>query len=196
MNSKDTNFRLLQRRKAVLQLAASGALGASGLVGYIGRALAKGNAWMRRPSAAYEYLRALRYELKMLPQMDRIQMCSQANEDYLLEFVPELKSKMQTGLRAGIDTSRYNFNAANREPNTLLFLGSFRHIPNREALEWFIQYVWPLIVQAKPETRLIIIGSDPPPRHSLPEIGHVEIPPRRQVFAICVICVICVICGP
>ncbi len=140
----------------------------------IGRALAKDNAWMRRPGAAYEYLRALRYELNLLPQMDRIQMCSQANEDYLLEFVPELKSKMQTGLRAGIDTSRYSFNPANREPDTLLFLGSFRHIPNREALEWFIQYVWPLIVQAKPETRLVIIGSDPPPRHSLPEIGHVE----------------------
>jgi glycosyltransferase involved in cell wall biosynthesis len=106
--------------------------------------------------------------------MDRIQMCSQANQDYLLEFLPELRSKMQTGLRAGIDTSRYIFNPANREPNTLLFLGSFRHIPNREALDWFVTQVWPLIVAARPETRLAIIGSDPPPRHSLPEVGHVE----------------------
>lgn len=140
----------------------------------IGRSLAKGNAWMRRPSAAYEYLRALRYELQLLPQMDRIQMCSQANEDYLLEFVPELKPRMQTGLRAGIDTSRYNFNPDAREPDTLLFLGSFRHIPNRDALEWFIHNVWPLIVKERPLTRLVIIGSDPPPRHSLPEVGHVE----------------------
>jgi GT2 family glycosyltransferase len=140
----------------------------------IGRSLTKNNAWLRRPGASYEYLRALRYELQLLPQMDRIQMCSQANQDYLLEFLPELKSKMQTGLRAGIDTSRYNYNPANREPDTLLFLGSFRHIPNREALDWFVTQVWPLIVAARPETRLIIIGSDPPPRHSLPEVGHVE----------------------
>ena len=140
----------------------------------IGRSLTKNNAWLRRPGASYEYLRALRYELQLLPQMDRIQMCSQANQDYLLEFLPELKSKMQTGLRAGIDTSRYNFNPTNREPNTLLFLGSFRHIPNREALDWFVTQVWPLIVAARPETRLVIIGSDPPPRHSLPEVGHVE----------------------
>jgi len=140
----------------------------------IGRALAKDGAWMRRPAAAYEYLRALRYELKLLPRMDRIQMCSQANEDFLLEFVPELKDKMQTGLRAGIDTSRYVFKPDGREPDTLLFLGSFRHIPNREALEWFTQNVWPLIVAARPETRLIIIGSDPPPRHSLPDVGRVE----------------------
>jgi GT2 family glycosyltransferase len=140
----------------------------------IGRSLTKNNAWLRRPGASYEYLRALRYELQLLPQMDRIQMCSQANQDYLLEFLPELRSKMQTGLRAGIDTSRYIFNPANREPNTLLFLGSFRHIPNREALDWFVTQVWPLIVAARPETRLAIIGSDPPPRHSLPEVGHVE----------------------
>jgi len=140
----------------------------------IGRSLAKNGAWMRRPGAAYEYLRALRYELTLLPKMDRIQMCSQANEDYLLEFAPELKGKMQTGLRAGIDTSRYVFSPDGREPNTLLFLGSFRHIPNREALEWFTQNVWPLIVEARPETRLVIIGSDPPPRHSLPDIGQVE----------------------
>ena len=140
----------------------------------IGRSLAKDGAWMRRPGAAYEYLRALRYELTLLPKMDRIQMCSQANADYLLEFAPELKPKMQTGLRAGIDTSRYVFQADGREPDTLLFLGSFRHIPNREALEWFVQKVWPRIVELRPETRLVIIGSDPPPRHSLPEIGQVE----------------------
>ncbi len=140
----------------------------------IGRSLAKGGAWMRRPGAAYEYLRALRYELTLLPQMDRVQMCSRANEEYLLTFLPELKRKMQTGLRAGIDTSRYDFRVEDREPDTLLFLGSFRHIPNREALEWFIHHVWPRIVDARPSTKLVIIGSDPPPRHSLPEVGHVE----------------------
>lgn len=140
----------------------------------IGRSLANGAAWLRRPAAAYEYLRALRYELTVLPRMDRIQMCSQSNADYLLEFAPELKPKLQPGLRAGIDTARYDFNPANREPDTLLFLGSFRHIPNREALEWFIHNVWPQIVHARPLTRLVIIGSDPPPRHSLPEVGYVE----------------------
>jgi glycosyltransferase involved in cell wall biosynthesis len=139
----------------------------------IGRSLA-GGAWLKRPAAAYEYLRALRYELTVLPKMDRIQMCSSANASYLAEFAPELVSKMQPGLRAGIDTSRYDFAVSDREPDTLLFLGSFRHIPNREALEWFVSHVWPLIVANKPAVRLVIIGSDPPPRHSLPEIGHIE----------------------
>lgn len=140
----------------------------------IGRALAKPGAMLSKVSAGYEYLRALRYELTLLPQLDRIQMCSLANSDYLLGFAPELAPKLQPGLRAGIDTSRYQFRVHGREPDTLLFLGSFRHIPNREALEWFLLQVWPLIVEKRPQTKLVIIGSDPPPRHSLPQVGEIE----------------------
>jgi hypothetical protein len=43
MSSNATKVRLLQRRNIILQLAATGALGAAGLTGFIGRALAKGD---------------------------------------------------------------------------------------------------------------------------------------------------------
>ncbi|MCX6587117.1 MAG: glycosyltransferase [Acidobacteria bacterium] len=141
----------------------------------IGRSLAKPGNLLRKIPATYEYLRALRYELTMLPRMDRIQMCSRANESYLAEFAPALRPKMQSGLRAGIDTKRYRYQTEGREPDTLLFLGSFRHVPNSEALNWFLQHVWPLLVDARPTVQLIIIGSDPPPRHSLPNLGHIEL---------------------
>ena len=35
----------------------------------------------------------------------------------------------------GIDTAQYEFRSAGREPGTVLFLGSFRHLPNKEALD-------------------------------------------------------------
>ncbi len=74
-----------------------------------------------------------------------------------------------------MDTKRYRYQTAGREPDTLLFLGSFRHIPNREALNWFLHHVWPLIVGGRPGVKLVIIGSDPPPRHSLPNVGDIEL---------------------
>ena len=40
---------------------------------------------------------------------------------------------MRAGLRAGIDTARYEFRPRGREPLTMLFVGSFRHDPNRAA---------------------------------------------------------------
>ena len=130
---------------------------------------------MERLQARWEYLRALRYELRMLPHPDRIQVCSRDNAVYLESFLPELRGRIDPDFRAGIDTSLYDFRAAGREPFTLLFLGSFRHLPNVEALDWFVRRVLPKIRVAEPRARLIVIGSDPPPRHSLPEAEAIDL---------------------
>jgi glycosyltransferase involved in cell wall biosynthesis len=131
--------------------------------------------------ARFEYLRALRYELRLLPQFDQVQVCTPANRDYLLSFLPRLAGKLQAGLRAGIDTSRYEFRPHGREPFTMLFVGSFRHIPNRVAVDWFVREVLPLILKHQPAARLVLAGSDPPPPHvyahysaSLEMLGYVE----------------------
>ena len=36
--------------------------------------------------ARFEYLRALRYELRALPRFDQVQVCTPANRDYLLSL--------------------------------------------------------------------------------------------------------------
>ena len=141
----------------------------------VGRMLPKMSGGFRKISAAYEYLRAIRFELRMLPHLDRVQVCSRENRDYLLGFLPQLSGKIEDGLRAGIDTSRYEFRTEGRQPGTLLFLGSFRHIPNQEALNWFVHHVYPLVIAQRPSARLIIIGADPPPAHSLPALPNIEL---------------------
>ena len=134
-----------------------------------------------RWKARAEYLRALRYELKTLPDCDQVQVCTSENRDYLLSFLPGLAPKLQDGLRAGIDTARYEFRPCGREPLTMLFVGSFRHAPNRVALEWFVARVLPLVLKKQPAARLVMVGSDPPPAHllggasaSLDMLGYVE----------------------
>jgi glycosyltransferase involved in cell wall biosynthesis len=131
--------------------------------------------FLERIEARWEYLRALRYELKLLPRMDRVQVCTKDNAEYLLSFLPQLKGKIDDGYRAGIDTAAYAFRPEGREPFTLLFLGSFRHLPNVEALQWFLKDVFPRIRAVEPRARLVIVGSDPPPRHSLREAEAIEL---------------------
>jgi GT2 family glycosyltransferase len=130
---------------------------------------------LERLSARWEYLRALRYELKLLKIPDRIQVCSQENAEYLCSFLPELRGRIDSGYRAGIDTALYPFHTGAREPWTLLFLGSFRHLPNVEALNWFVKEVFPKIRAGEPRAKLIVIGSDPPPRHSLRGADSIEL---------------------
>jgi len=135
----------------------------------IGRGLAGQGGPARKLKASFEYLRALRFELNILPKFDRIQICSPENRDYLLSFLPELRGRLDDN-RAGIATSRYDFHPDGREPETMLFLGSFRHPPNVEALEWFVGRVLPAILQKSPKAKLVVVGSEPPPRHSLPDL--------------------------
>ncbi|MGA3186163.1 MAG: glycosyltransferase [Bryobacteraceae bacterium] len=130
---------------------------------------------VEKMQARWEYLRALRYELRMLPAPDRIQVCSRDNRDYIASFLPAIKDRIDDHYRAGIETALYDFNPRNREPFTLLFLGSFRHLPNQEALTWFLREVFPKVRAEEPRARLIVIGSDPPLRHSLPESEAVEL---------------------
>jgi len=128
-----------------------------------------------RLNARWEYLRSLRYELRLLPKADRVQVCSKDNAQYIESFLPALKGRIDDNYRAGIDTSLYEFRGTGREPFTLLFLGSFRHLPNQEALNWFIKSVYPKIQASEPRVKLMIIGSDPPPRHSLPADASIDL---------------------
>ncbi|MBE0659764.1 MAG: glycosyltransferase [Bryobacteraceae bacterium] len=138
------------------------------------QSISRGLASMKplaRIKGSFEYLRALRYELNLLPAFDRVQTCTQENKDYLASFLPALAPLIDPHLRAGIDVSGYDFAPEGRTPRTMLFLGSFRHEPNRVALNWFLKQVMPRILASAPDARLIVIGSDPPPAHTLPDFG-------------------------
>ena len=140
----------------------------------IARRLPYMNSLLERTVSRWEYLRAIRYELKLLPRLDRVQVCSPDNAEYLRSYLPQLNGRLDDGYRAGIDTSGYDFQPSGREPYTLLFLGSFRHLPNVEALEWFLREIFPRIRKDEPRARLVIVGSDPPPRHSLRDSEAIE----------------------
>ena len=130
---------------------------------------------LEKLKARWEYLRAFRWELKMLPKLDRVQVCSRENGDYLLSFLPQLEGKIDDGFRAGITASRYEFRCADREPLTMLFLGNFRHTPNQEALTWFVDRVLPLIQAEEPRARLLIVGSELPADTSFQHAQGVEL---------------------
>lgn len=124
-----------------------------------------------RAKAVFEYLRALRFELRLLRRVDRVQVCTPDNRDYLLSYLPLLRGRIDCDVRAGMDLSRFAFLLDERRAHSMLFLGSFRHKPNAEALDWFLEGVMPRVLERCPEARLRVIGSDPPPPGALPDFN-------------------------
>jgi glycosyltransferase involved in cell wall biosynthesis len=45
----------------------------------------------------------------------------------------------------------------------IIFLGGFDHLPNVDAVKWFISDIFPVVKQKLPDIKLYIAGSNPPP---------------------------------
>jgi polysaccharide biosynthesis protein PslH len=90
-----------------------------------------------------------------------------------------------------VDVDRFPRNVGYRIPNTLIFSGSLRYGPNREAMQWFLGEIYPMIREQSPEVQLTITG-DPGLQSSLPAsnavlTGHVQ--DMRPLLASSSVCV-------
>lgn len=121
-----------------------------------------------RIPAFLEYLKAFHWEMKMLEGMDLVQVCTPANEAYLLSMDDKLEGHTRSGMRAGIDTRKYTPRLGPRHSRKLVFLGGFRHLPNMEALQWFFEEVAPILKGHGVAFEVVAIGSDPPPAYVFP----------------------------
>ena len=109
----------------------------------------------------YEYLRALRFELKTLPRFDAVQVCSGEQRRALQALLGE-RPPVLDNLRTAIDVASYPFRSDGREPDTVLFVGNFRHPPNLEGLAFFREQVMPSVRARRPQARLVVVGADAP----------------------------------
>jgi glycosyltransferase involved in cell wall biosynthesis len=102
------------------------------------------------------------FHRRIWERVDRLQVFTKCDAAFLAEKVPAI-----------VDRVRVNpfglclppaVNPAAEEPDTLLFAGTFSHLPNRDAAEWLAREIMPLVLSRRPQARLRIVGAGPPPR--------------------------------
>ena len=113
------------------------------------------------PRRAYEYLRALRFELAALQKFDTIQVCS-AEQRRALRLLLGEGPPVKDNLRTAIDVSGYPFCPDARERDTVLFTGNFRHTPNLQGLTFFRKQVLPSLRQRCERVRFVVAGAAAP----------------------------------
>ena len=121
------------------------------------RELAAKNAF-DRAFRSLEYKRLANYEKLMLPKFSKSLVCSAEDRDYLknagitnVDVLPNgvnLKSFSPQGGAAIIK-------------NRILFTGNMDYAPNVDAVQYFVNDIFPLILEQHPESRFVIAGQRP-----------------------------------
>jgi len=115
----------------------------------------------KKPLEFFEWMRMLRFELKLLPDFSRVVTVSREDEELLLSYCPELPLSTVT---MGTDLDYFLEPYRLRENQELIYIGSMGHYPNVDAIRWFILEVLPLVRNSNPKASLTIVGSGIPDR--------------------------------
>ncbi len=67
-------------------------------------------------------------------------------------------ARKSVALANGVDLERFRPSAREPDPARLLFIGSFGHLPNLLAVDFFLREVWPLLDEAAPLLHIIAGG--------------------------------------
>ena len=108
----------------------------------------------------YDTLQTLFREVGLCRRMDQVVCVTSVDRTYLEGFLPGARLKV---LPTGVDTSYFIPGKGKVEPNSVLYVGAFRHEPNVDAMLFFVNQVLPLLLEEIREAHLYIVGSSPTP---------------------------------
>ena len=100
-----------------------------------------------------------RYERDVYAQVDAIVAFTEADRNSIVETAGRTPIHI---IAPGTDIPPYSLNPAGNLPLSLLFVGNFYHAPNADAARRLVESIFPGVVKFLPETRLFIVGENPP----------------------------------
>jgi glycosyltransferase involved in cell wall biosynthesis len=103
--------------------------------------------------------RLLRYERRSA-HFDLNIVVSEADAVSLRRIAPGAKISVVPN---GVDTTYFSPHPGEQMP-ALIYTGGMNMFANRDAVEWFIESIWPLIKAQLPDVRFLAIGQNPSPQ--------------------------------
>ncbi|HYL36051.1 MAG TPA: glycosyltransferase, partial [Bryobacteraceae bacterium] len=93
------------------------------------------------------------FETAAWRQVDRVVAMSEPDRELMQKHGAPASSVVC--LANGVDVQRFQPVAHPPEPGRLLFIGSFRHLPNLLAVDYFLREVWPQLQRLRPALHII-----------------------------------------
>jgi len=112
--------------------------------------------WWERLIGWEEYLKFLRYEAKLARRADAVVYCSRLDLEPVLKYAPDVPYVLVPN---GVDCEKYFLKQASEEqPDTLVFTGNLGYGPNRRAVRFFLEKIFPYIRREIPAAKIVVVG--------------------------------------
>ncbi|MBM3283225.1 glycosyltransferase family 4 protein [Candidatus Gottesmanbacteria bacterium] len=100
------------------------------------------------------------WEKRFWQKATRVVAMSEADKNVMQRLVKDLVVDLVPN---GVDADFFSKRKATliKKNKTILFVGNFKWLQNREAVEVLVRYIWPLIKRTLPEVKLWIVGRFP-----------------------------------
>jgi glycosyltransferase involved in cell wall biosynthesis len=98
-------------------------------------------------------------ERKYCPQFSLNVTCSELDSHRMLQRYPDLKTSV---IPNGVDVEFFKPSFSKSSNNSLIFAGDLSWYPNREAMLYFANKIWPLLKTRIPDIQMTVIGKNPP----------------------------------
>lgn len=96
-------------------------------------------------------------------QCDKLIVMSEEDKEFITKIIKD-KQKIEV-VSNGVDTKWFEAKKRKHPQNpTILSVGTFKWLPNVEAVTFLVEKIWPKIKQSIPEAKLWIVGNAPTPK--------------------------------
>lgn len=121
----------------------------------------------------HEYQKVYEEEIKALSEQDVIFSTSAEDRSIMKEDVPNVPNYV---IPNGVDTSYFKPNFDQQvEPYSIVFTGMMAYTPNYDGMLYFLDEIFPHILDEVPEAKLYIVGKRPPKELKERESEHVTV---------------------
>ena len=106
-----------------------------------------------------EGIKLQRYEAEVCPKFDMNFTVSELDKIRLLDLAPGTKAEV---IANGVDTEYFKSSENKEKPGNLIMVSGMNWFPNRDAVIYMCEEIWPLIAKKLPNITWTVVGACPP----------------------------------
>jgi glycosyltransferase involved in cell wall biosynthesis len=112
---------------------------------------------MKAALSTGRWLKWLRAEIDLCEKFDQVVTMTEPDKQALISYAPNLDIHV---VQTAVDSEYFVPQGSHdEEPESIMFLGAFRHYPNVDAVVYFADEILPKIRREKPNVKFYVVGS-------------------------------------